>query len=300
MTKPLSCSVIIATLDRAASLRVVLHCLANQTRLPAEAVIAVVGNGHPFGGAAIPSCPFPVRILRCPEKSSALQRNQAAAVATGDVLAFLDDDIEFGTELFARVLGHFEQLPEAKLGAVSPHIANANGPVPGRLTRWYYTLQAGYADADFGGRLFGPGINCFPLHRANGPELIPVEWLPATCLFMRAALFDRHRFPQFAGYSFAEDVHLTARVAHEAPLYFLREPTILHHSLPSEFKTDRAALMAGKLHNMAVVAREAMARRGWSLWWRWQWHRFFLFSIMLIRRPPGWTEDCRGIWRAKP
>lgn len=300
MAKTLQCSVIIATLDRAASLRVVLRCLACQTRLPAEVVIAVVGNGNPFGGEAISTCPFPVRILRCPEKSSALQRNQAAAVATGDVLAFLDDDIEFGDDLFARVLERFEQMPEEKLGAVSPRIANSSGPVPGRLTRWYYTLQAGYSSPDFGGRLFGPGINCFPIPREDGPDLIPVEWLPATCLFMRTTLFERHHFPRFSGYSFAEDVHLTARAAREAPLFFLREPAIMHHSLPSEFKTDRAALTAGKLHNMAVVAREAMALHGWPLWWRWQLHRLFLLAILLIRRPTGWTEDCRGVWRAKP
>lgn len=294
------CSVIIATLDRAESLRVVLRCLARQTRLPKEVVIAVAGEKHPIDDAVILSCPFPVRILSCAEKSSALQRNQAATVASGDVLAFLDDDIEFDDDLLARVLAHFDRLSVEQLGAVSPHIANSDRPTPGLLTRWYYSLQAGYSDPDFGGRLFGSGINCFPIHRSDGPDLLRVDWLPSTCLFMRAALFHRHRFPQFAGYSFAEDVHLTARVAREAPLYFLRAPTVLHHSLPSEFKNDRAALTAGKLHNMAVVAREVQALHGWSLWWRWHLHRLFLSAILLLRRPPGWTGELNGIWRAQP
>jgi hypothetical protein len=127
-----------------------------------------------------------------------------------------------------------------------------------------------------------------------------VEWLPSTCLFMQAELFHRHRFPQFAGYSYAEDVHLTARVARDAPLYFLREPSVLHHSLPSEFKVDRAALTAGKLHNMAVVAREVMGLDGWALWWRWQLHRLFLSAVLLIRRPGQWLDELRGVWQARP
>ncbi len=299
MAAPLSCSVIIATLDRAESLQVVLRCLTRQTRHPREVLIAVAGGANPVTPGEISACPFPVQILPCPEKSSARQRNLAAAAATGDVLAFLDDDIEFGEDLLARVLAHFERLPDAQLGALSPRIANTDRTAPGRLTRWHYALQAGYAHADYGGRLFGPGINCFPLYPAGGPELVPVEWLPATCLFMRAGLFHRHRFPQFTGYSFAEDVHLTARAAREAPLFFLREPSILHYSLPSEFKANRAALTAGKLHNMAVVAREVQGRRGWPLWWRWQLHRLFLFAVLLLRRPPGWAQEFIGIWQAR-
>ena len=294
-----TCSVIIATLDRADSLRVVLRCLARQTRLPREVLLAVAGGETPLTPGEVSTCPFPVRIIPCPEKSSARQRNLAAETATGDVLAFLDDDIEFGDDLFARVLAHFDRRPEPQLGAVSPRLANTDRSAPGRLTRWYYALQAGYAHADYGGRLFGPGINCFPLYPAVGPELVPVEWLPATCLFIRAGLFQRHRFPQFTGYSFAEDVHLTARVAREAPLFFLREPAIQHHSLPSEFKADRAVLTAGKLHNMATIAREVQWLHGWPLWWRWQLHRVFLTTVLLLRRPAGWAAELHGVWLAR-
>lgn len=298
MAEPGQCSVIIATLDRADSLRGVMRCLARQTRRPLEVLIAVAGSGSPVTPGEISACPFPVKIIPSSEKSSARQRNLAAANATGDVLAFLDDDIEFGDDLFAQVLTHFERRTEAQLGALSPRIANTDRAVPGRLTRWYYAVQAGYTHDDFGGRLFGPGINCFPLYAEGGPELLPVEWLPATCLFIRAGLFRRHRFPQFSGYSYAEDVHLTARVAREAPLFFIRQPTIQHHSLPSEFKSDRAALTAGKLHNMAVVARETLNRRGWSLWWRWQLHRLFISAVLLLRRPSGWTTEFRGVWQS--
>lgn len=294
------CSVVIATLDRIASLRLVLECLGRQTRLPCEILIVAAGEtGAVVRLAGEFQLGCPVRVLTSPVKSSACQRNQAAAEAVGDVIAFLDDDIEFAPDLFSRTLAHFDAQPAAALSALSPRIANTGRDHPGWLTRSYFRIQAGYSHADYGGRVFGPGINCFPLFEPAGPEIVPVEWLPSTCLFVRAACFRRHQFPRFAGYSYAEDVHLTTRLAREAPLWFLREPSILHHSLPSEFKANRAELTAGKLHNMAVVARETLGRRPLRLWWQWQLHRLFMSLVLLLRRPAGWRADLRGVWIAR-
>jgi glycosyltransferase involved in cell wall biosynthesis len=294
-----TCSVIIATLDRLDSLRVVLECLGRQTQPPIEVIIAAAGLIPPVEELVRSlTLPFPVRVLACSEKSSARQRNAAAAQAKGEVLAFLDDDIEFEPDLFACLLASFAG-PAPAPGAISARIASEDRPVPGRLTRAYYHLQAGYAHADYGGRLFGAGINCYPVFRADSPDLFLSEWLPATCLFVRADLYHATRFPAFAGYSFAEDVHLTARIARSAPLYFAIGCLIRHHSLPSEFKADRAALIAGKLHNMAVIAREVQGLRGWALWWRWQLHRLFLSIVLLARRPPGWRDEIRGVWLSR-
>ncbi|MDP2137518.1 MAG: glycosyltransferase family A protein [Candidatus Didemnitutus sp.] len=302
MSSPLSCSVVIATLDRTVSLAVVLDCLRRQTRPPVEVIIAGAGDVTQLQAlVAATASPFPITVLGSVEKSSARQRNLAAAQATGDVIAFLDDDIEFGPELFAQVLAEFSGAqPNARPAAVSPRISNGDRRSPGRLVRAYFRLQAGYADPDYGARLFGAGLNCFPVYQRDGPARLAADWLPSTCLFVRTEFFRRHQFPQFTGYSFAEDVHLTGRIAREAPLYFLREPVVVHHSLPSEFKSDLAALTAGKLHNMAVVAREVQGLRGWSWWWRWQLHRLFMIAVLSLRRTPGWTAELRGVIAAKP
>lgn len=293
----MTCSVVIATLDRLRSLELVLRCLAAQTQPPAEVLLAVAGDPAPASSllARLP-LPFPARVIACPEKSSAKQRNRAAAEARGEIIAFLDDDIEFGAELFAETLAHFA-APDT--GAVSPRIANQDRLPPGRLTRWYHRLQSGYAHPDHGARLFGPGINCFPVFPTESAVPVPADWLPSTCLFVRATLFHRHRFPEFTGYSFAEDVHLTARLARESRLYFLPAPRLLHHSGTSEFKADVAALTAGKLHNQAVVARDVQGLTGWALAWRWELHRVFLTASLLARRPLRWRDELRGIWRAR-
>ena len=291
----LRCSVVIATLDRVASLGVVLECLRRQTRPPAELIICAAGDGAAAALAAAFPAPFPIRCVPAAERSAACQRNQAAALATGEILAFLDDDIEFAEDLFARMLARFEDAG-LRPGALGPRIRNYDRRAPGWITRQYYRLQAGYAHADYGGRLFGPAINCVPVYGANSPALIPAQWLPGTCLFMPAEIFRRYRFPEFTGYSYAEDVHLTARVAREAPLYFVADCGIVHHSLPSEFKADRARLVAGKLRNLHLIARDILGLRGWALWWRWQLHRLFLTAALLARRPPQWIAELRGIW----
>lgn len=290
---------IIATLDRCDSLRVVLECLGRQTQSPLEVVIAAAGLIPPVEELVQSLHPaFPIRVLACSVRSSARQRNAAATTTRGKVLAFLDDDIEFGDDLLARMLAHFAG-PAPAPGAIAARIADEDRPVPGRLTRTYYRLQAGYTHADFGGRLFGAGLNCYPVFRADSPELFPSQWLPATCLFVRADLFHAERFPAFDGYSFAEDVHLSARLGRTAPLYFATRCLIKHHSLPSEFKRDPAALTAGKLHNQARIAREILGLSGWALWWRWQAHRLFLTVAILRSRPARWTAILRGIWSSR-
>jgi glycosyltransferase involved in cell wall biosynthesis len=295
-----TCSVIIATLDRLDSLRVVLDCIARQTRPPQEILIAAAGDATAVEALVRTHlAATSTRVLAVPVKSSARQRNAAAAAARGEILAFLDDDIDFGPELFASLLTAFTG-PGPAPGAVSARIPAEDRRVPGRLTRAYYRLQSGYSHPDFGGRLFGPGITCTPVYRADSPALVPAEWLPATCLFVRAELFHAERFPEFEGYSFAEDVHLTARIARSAPVFFASRCVILHHSLPSEFKRDVAALTAGKLHNMAVVARDILGLHGWSLTWRLFLHRLFLTVATLRAHPPRWPAVLRGTWRALP
>jgi len=294
------CSVIIATLDRAASLQVVVGCLRRQTRPPDEVIVSVSGDVADVTSALQGlTLPFPLQILPSAVKSSAQQRNAGAALATGEVLAFMDDDIEFAPDLLANVLSYFDKLSPARLGGLSARLAGEDRPAPGRLTRLYYAIQSGYIHADYGGRLFGFGLNCYPVFPVGAPELLASEWLPSTCLFLRADLFRTQLFPSFSGYSYAEDVHLTARIGRTAPLFFTTKCLVVHHSLPSEFKRDPADLIAGKLHNMRVVARDVLGRRGWALWWRGLLHRVFM-SVVTLRSATEKSAQLRGIWRADP
>lgn len=293
-----SCSVIIATLDRLDSLQVVLTDLAQQTLRPVEVIIAAAGDAAAVTALTQRLSPeLPIRVLASPVKSSARQRNLAAAEAQGEILAFLDDDIEFGPELFASTLANFV---DPSVGAVSPRATNWPQRRPAYMVRRYFRLQAAYDHPDYGARLFGLGLNCYPIFGGETYSRQLAEWLPATCLFVRATAFNRHRFPSFTGYSYAEDVHLTARIARETKLYFLSDPVFVHHSLPSEFKANRADLTAGKLHNMAIIARDILGFSGWAFQWRWHLHRVFMLATLIVGRPRYWREEIKGVLMAKP
>lgn len=295
--RTVTCSVVIATLDRVPSLCTVLDCLARQTRPPVEVIIGAAGPVEPIAAALRErESPFPLRLIVCENKSAAQQRNAAVAEAQGDVVAFLDDDIEFAPPLLADILRHFDVLPADAVSAISARTSGQDRPAPGRLTRWYYRLQAGYRDATYGGRLFGPAINCYPVYTSADGPLVPSEWLPATCLFVRREFLPPRPFPAFSGYSYAEDVHLTVRLARRAPLFFAADCPVLHHSLPSEFKRDAAELTAGKLRNMQVIARELLGLRGLRLHARMFLHRVFLTAALLMRRSPGAWSELRGVW----
>jgi GT2 family glycosyltransferase len=124
-------SVIIATYNRAALLDECLDHLRRQRFSPGDEVI-VVDNGSIDDTAAVVAahqigCAVPLRLLHesVPGKSRAIAG--AVAVATGDVLAFTDDDVNVEDEWLAAV----------RDAMADPTVALAGGPV---RPRWQTTV----------------------------------------------------------------------------------------------------------------------------------------------------------------
>jgi glycosyltransferase involved in cell wall biosynthesis len=91
-------SVIVTAHESPESLRLVLLALARQVCLPDEALVADDGSGAATGDALAAVAPrLPFRLVRVwqPHEGfrAARGRNNAAHVARGDVLAFLDQDV---------------------------------------------------------------------------------------------------------------------------------------------------------------------------------------------------------------
>jgi GT2 family glycosyltransferase len=92
-----SVSVIIATRDRASFLDGALEALSMQRDAGAFEVV-VADNGSSDGTAALlaagrPGAPYALRSVYVPEPNRGAARNRAVAIATGDVLLFIDDDV---------------------------------------------------------------------------------------------------------------------------------------------------------------------------------------------------------------
>jgi len=91
MSTPTRVSVVVSTYNRAAGLRATLEGLCHQTYRDFEVVVV---NGPSTDGTAAVLAEYAerVRIGRCAEQSLTRSRNVGIALASGDVVAFIDDD----------------------------------------------------------------------------------------------------------------------------------------------------------------------------------------------------------------
>jgi GT2 family glycosyltransferase len=329
-----SYSVVIATCDREEMLARVLEDWMAQTVRPEKVVVVrakpadyrmtglqdhgseaeeALGEGRNFdrgnfdilkGGADAdlrsPIFDFPLLQLTADERSAAKQRNLGAKEVESEWIVFCDDDVRFGADLAERTLGFLHEHGEAV--AVFPRMKNSGHPEPSELLRKYFHLQAGFDDETYGAKLFGAGLSCYPCWEKQSAP-IETNWLPSTMLWMKTEVFSRHEFPNFEGYSFGEDAHLTHRVWREvAPaggkMFFLGEPEFEHLSVQSGVKASRFHLGRMTVRNQQRIASEAMGKSGCEVFWKSLLHRGFVTVALLRNRRAGWAGEIAGVWSA--
>jgi GT2 family glycosyltransferase len=294
---PLAYSAVVATYARPDDLRRLLESFETQTHRPA--LIAVVDSSPSDESARVAgefSARLPIHYERALKPSAAVQRNQGAASVATPLVLFIDDDAILPPQTAAKICFEFAADAEEQIGGVAARMEGmAHRPPRGWLRR-YYRWQAGYDHPTFGARLFGAGINCLPTYEEEGGELIPAEWLNCGCVFYRTQLFRREKFPEFEGYSFLEDVHISARIGRTHRLFFHRAATFIHRDAPSTFKRNAAALARMRLRHQRIVARDILGLREPWLSAKLLLHRLFVTLCVLRRRGPAWRAELLGTW----
>ena len=295
---PLAYSIVIATLDRPAELNVTLKSIASQTRKPDRVVIvdsSIDERSRQVAGAFTGL--LPVYYERGTRPSAAVQRNQGARSIETPLVAFIDDDVFIPPESLEKICAAFEtDEKERRIGGIAARIAGLQHRAPRGLLWWYYRIQAGYSHSTYGGKLFGPAINCLPTYAEAGGDLIPAEWLNAGCTFYRTELLRREMFPEFEGYSFLEDVHLSARVGRTHQLFFHRSADYEHRDAASVFKRNPRQLAKMRVRHQRVVARDILGVCEPVLTLKLLLHRLFATAIVLRHRQLSWTQELLGIW----
>jgi GT2 family glycosyltransferase len=286
-------SIVIATYERADRLRDALASVARQTRLPEQIIIVDSSAGNEARAVAAEFA-LPILYERAERPSAAQQRNQGSLHIQTPLLAFMDDDVVLAPEVFEKLCTVFESDPAT--GGVAARMNGATHRAPRGALWWYYRLQAGFRDETYGGRLFGPAINCFPCYERASGDLVPADWLNLGCVLFDTAAFQREKFPAFDGYSHMEDVHLSARIGRTHRLFFHTTAHYDHFPSESPAKSDRRRLAQMRMRNQQLVARDVMGVSSGTLRWKMLLHRFFTSIFLLRFRPVGWKGELVGIW----
>lgn len=250
-------SVVIATKDRADFLLDTLKDLSAQTWIPTQ-VVVVDSSVH---SERPPAFDLDLMYLKSPVQSSAQQRNMGADVVETDLVCFLDDDVQMPADHFERLLKSWSKAEN--IAVLGGRIEGLRHSVPGRLLKAYYAYQAGYRDNDYGGHIFGPAITCVPTY-CEDLELIEGQWMSSTCLITRMEFFNKERFPDFSGYSWGEDVHLSTRLAKYGKIYFHRDAVYKHFGQPTPEKNDLSKIAVMQMQNQFRIATECLGRD--ALW----------------------------------
>jgi succinoglycan biosynthesis protein ExoM len=122
-------SICIATYRRADRLALLLKDLAAQSRLPSE--IVVVDNDSNGSAREVvegfrKTTPFPIHYEIQPARNIALTRNRTVALASGEWLAFIDDDERAPPEWLQRLLEETQRFgADGVLGPVEPVVPDS-------------------------------------------------------------------------------------------------------------------------------------------------------------------------------
>ena len=275
--------------------------VAQQTRPPAAVIVVDSSKDHRVREVVERwSGQLPARYVRAEVASAAAQRNQGARLidpAATPLVCFLDDDIALYPDTCALVCEAFEADARNKIGGIALRIDEITRTEPKGWSWWYYRVQAGYRDRTYGGRLFGPAINCLPCYTEADGDLIPAEWLNSGGVFYRADIFLRELFPKFEGYSFMEDVHLSARIAKSHRLYFHKTARCQHRDgAAARPRDDHRARARMRIRNQRLVATDVLGLRGPVLALKMLLHRLFVSVSILRSRPPAWRDELIGTW----
>jgi GT2 family glycosyltransferase len=189
-------------------------------------------------------------------------RNVAIALNDCANVLFIDDDVEFVSDVVAHLRENFRAHPDA-IGlrcAISPPRVRNFVEEPG-----------------FGSRIWGPWQRVFwrgffDNNTAALNDRGEVGFAPGCAMAFRATLFETEKFdPALIDYSYGEDWEFSKRARRHGRLYHVAEASLVHHeSVLNRYGQRR--LLAQRWRNMLYFYDKLENDRTpydrfWRLWW---------------------------------
>lgn len=145
--------------------------------------------------------------------------NAGAAVATGDILAFLNSDLTIDERSLNAVA---DVIADPSVGVAAPQVVDATGR----------------RRPDSSGRLPTPAV--LLARRLHTLEAKGPDWVTGAAMFLRAETFDEIGGFDERFHMYFEDVDLCRRVAASGRSIVVVEDAVAHHSGGASHSTDRS------------------------------------------------------------
>lgn len=213
-------SVVTPTLRRTEEVDALLTNLSAQTLLPVEFILVDAGPPEDTATQELAlrrARDLPFRLLHVPHaRGTAIQRNGGIELATGDFIAFIDDDIKLDPRYFEILAQAFARGDATRVGGIVGVRTNERIPVDRARWRLYRTLRL-LSTYEPGRYDYASG---YPVNAKLQPPfsgLREVDFMTTSCAMWRRDVFhppsgEGLRFdPFFRDFGVLEDAHLSLR-----------------------------------------------------------------------------------------
>ena len=217
-----SVSVVIPTIGRSELLKNLLDSLFKQSVLPQEVIIIDAGEDLALEGSDF----LRTAPIRCVYKKSSVaslthQKTMGIALARGNWVGFLDDDIVLEEKAFENMVLFLNKNSD-RVGGASLNIINAS-----RNYSWMYKIKYLCSlDSHEPGKVLQSGFasQLFPVSHDT-----KVQWLCGGATFWNRKVFDGVKFDEnLKGYSFLEDLDFSYQIGKKYGLYVVASAKAKH------------------------------------------------------------------------
>jgi len=224
----LTLSVLIPTKNRPADLLACLRSVVTQEPHPDEIVVVdqSTASSRADVAAMVETCGIRLRYEHAPQLAGLTHaRNRAVDLSTGDVVLFLDDDVELAPGYVREIMRVFEADTERRVGGAGGLILNLPGSLSRlqRIRSWLFYRGPFSVERD---------TLTFHLHPGTRPRR--AQRLHGGDLALRREVFDDFRFDEgYSGYSFGEDRDFTVQVSTRFELWWVPAAQLIHKEAPA-------------------------------------------------------------------
>ncbi len=285
-------SVVTPTLRRPQEVVELLDNLSQQTVLPYEVILV---DGAPPEEKETEEAvrekakelPFRVVYIRH-GGGTAIQRNVGIDAATGDFIAFFDDDIRLMADFFERILEIFDQDINCQVGGITGYIINQHFEMHSHQRwRWYKRLRllTTYEPGRYDYKTGYP-INRYMQPPHDGVRMI--DFMGAGCAVWRREVFENGlRFSSFfSDYGILEDAHLALRARRRWMLLECGQARCIHLR-STRARVDRRKIGYKCVVNYYYVFNDIAGPLSWQQkfrFWRFQVFELFRIAASALRR----------------